>query len=166
MGGSSGRRPGRNIGAGAPSTAQSPVWSFRRKSLEPSSRRSLTLSYSIRCRTVRTSTSTRRLKELILRHADGGERLCLISGTAVRSGQNALILITYLDITARKQAERSLQELNQTLEARVENRTAELAAAMQRLEQTNAELTATLTTLQRTQDEPSRVQLDRPHRGW
>jgi len=54
-------------------------------------------------------------------------------------GQTAFVCMD-VDITARKQAQRALQELNQTLEARVAERTAELTRTLEHLQRAQDEL--------------------------
>ncbi len=70
-----------------------------------------------------------------LRAQDGTWRWMLVRGRVVRrdaSGEPLRIAGTFLDITARKQAELALQEANATLEATVTARTAELQAERDR----------------------------------
>ncbi len=67
---------------------------------------------------------------------DGGWRWVQSRGKALRrdaQGRTTLMAGTLMDIDARKQAEFRLQELNSTLEARVAQRSSELAQAMESL---------------------------------
>ncbi|MEJ6002065.1 PAS domain-containing sensor histidine kinase [Paucibacter soli] len=65
-------------------------------------------------------------REVRLRHADGSVRDCLLSGRYVEVGGDRKVLTSYRDITELLRAQRALQELNQSLEMRVQARTQEL----------------------------------------
>lgn len=70
-----------------------------------------------------------------LRRQDGGERRVLVAASVFRdeSGQPAGFLGMFTDITERKRAEAVLRQVWETLERRMQERTAELAAAHQAL---------------------------------
>jgi PAS domain S-box-containing protein len=82
--------------------------------------------------------------------APDGKRLWLrTSKIPLRDINNHIvgILGTYEDITARKQAEEAIRELNVTLEHRVAKRTAELAVAKERAEEADRLKSAFLATM-------------------
>lgn len=89
--------------------------------------------------------------EAWLRCADQRRILCRVSARMIRTGTLNLMIWANEDITELRRTESSLRELNQTLEARVAQRT-------QALEATNAELTATLGRLESTRDELVRAE--------
>ena len=91
-----------------------------------------------------TSEGGVRQMEVTLVHADGEERLVSVSGQFIAAGDRKLLLTHYEDITEARQAEQAIRELNATLEARVEKRTAEL-------KKSNAELWRAVTSLERAQ---------------
>jgi PAS domain S-box-containing protein len=76
-----------------------------------------------------------RALEVPMRHAGGRRVLCLVSGRAVRVGERKLLILVMEDITHKKAIEQQLKDLNQTLEARVQERSAALAAAQAELVQ-------------------------------
>jgi PAS domain S-box-containing protein len=76
-----------------------------------------------------------RALEVAMRHAEGRRVLCLVSGRAVRVGEGKLLILVMEDITHKKAIEQQLKHLNQTLEARVHERTAALEAAQAELVQ-------------------------------
>jgi len=69
------------------------------------------------------------------RMKDGRELTCLISADLLEIDGETCIVTVLNDITARKQAEAALQELNATLEQRVAERTAELERSNRELDQ-------------------------------
>lgn len=74
-------------------------------------------------------------------HRDGSTIPVLITATAVtdRAGRFRYTRSTVFDISARREAEKRIQELNASLERRVRERTAELAAANRELRERNEE---------------------------
>lgn len=69
------------------------------------------------------------------------ERVWLVNCHPVRDGAGGMagVSVVVQDITARKRAERALEDAHRTLEERVRERTAELAAAVERLRAEGAE---------------------------
>jgi PAS domain S-box-containing protein len=89
-----------------------------------------------------TSLSRSQDQELEFQRGDGGS-IWLLLNLTLSSINGADVLDGLLEnITDRKQAELQLQQLNQSLEERVNLRTAELESANQNLERSNRELTA------------------------
>ncbi|MCS6248727.1 MAG: PAS domain S-box protein [Opitutus sp.] len=74
----------------------------------------------------------------------------LVNGFPERDDQGNIteILISFIDITARKEAEAQIRVLNAELEQRVADRTAELNAANTNIQQLNADLTARASKLE------------------
>jgi PAS domain S-box-containing protein len=89
--------------------------------------------------------------EAWMRCADQRRILCRVSARTIRNGSLNLMIWANEDITELRRTESSLRELNQTLEARVAQRTQALEAA-------NVELTATLGRLESTRDELVRAE--------
>lgn len=77
---------------------------------------------------------------LLLRNKAGEVRSYLASGEVSDVEGERRLLLTMLDQTRRLQVEAELKNLNVTLEARVQERTAELSAMLQSLQQTQEEL--------------------------
>ncbi len=84
--------------------------------------------------------------ELNFRARDGSSRHFLVSSEKFQFGDEMAVIAVSIDLTERERLQEELRALNQTLESRVQARTAELA-------RTNEELTATMSLLSRTQDE-------------
>ena len=76
-------------------------------------------------------------QEVMMRRRDGTTFPALYYGRLIQIGGRAFSLNTVQDITRRKQAERSLSELNLALEDKVRERTAELEQARLQAEQAN-----------------------------
>lgn len=73
--------------------------------------------------------------EFRLRHKDGTYREILSRAFTVRRDGKAIRLVgTHVDLTERKEAERRIQALNETLESKVQRRTRELQLANRELE--------------------------------
>jgi light-regulated signal transduction histidine kinase (bacteriophytochrome) len=71
--------------------------------------------------------------ERAIRTLDGRELVCEVRLTRLPSSKSTLIRNSYIDITARKQTEKELQQYRQHLEEMVEARTSELAKVNQQL---------------------------------
>ncbi|MDP5238619.1 PAS domain S-box protein [Uliginosibacterium sp. 31-16] len=84
--------------------------------------------------------------EMRLRTHDGDIRDCQIYVRPVTMGEDACLLVATVDVSPLLEAQRQVEELNQSLERRVVERTHALADA-------NAELEKTLERLKRTLDE-------------
>ncbi|AFZ30619.1 multi-sensor signal transduction histidine kinase [Gloeocapsa sp. PCC 7428] len=92
----------------------------------------------------------RQEQEVQLQRSDGTQFWALLT-TTLNTVEGITVLDGLLDdITERKQAEVALQQLNATLEARVQERTAELAAANQDLEEFTYSISHDLRTPLRT----------------
>ena len=76
-------------------------------------------------------------REVPLRRADGELRMVSVVGRFIAAGGQRQLLTAYEDVTEMRQAEQSIRELNAGLEARIGERTAELAAAKLAAEQAN-----------------------------
>ena len=75
--------------------------------------------------------------EVLMRRADGEQRLVRLFGRHIVAGGRRQLLTAYEDVTEARRAELAIRELNAGLEARINERTAELAAAMRAAEQAN-----------------------------
>jgi PAS domain S-box-containing protein len=78
--------------------------------------------------------------EAWMRRSDGEQRLCLVSGKQFVYGGERLAVIVYEDITLQRENQEHLRELNEALESRVAERTAELSGALEHLQLTQDEL--------------------------
>ena len=74
-------------------------------------------------------------REVLMRRADGEQRLVRVVGRFIVAGGHRQLLTAYDDITEARRTEQSIRELNAGLEARISKRTAELAAAKLAAEQ-------------------------------
>jgi len=72
--------------------------------------------------------------ELRLRRRDGAIRHVVISGAPIVFAGNPVLLVTHMDVTDHAAAQAALRALNTDLEARLAERTAELAVAARALE--------------------------------
>jgi PAS domain S-box-containing protein len=87
-----------------------------------------------------------RLKFEMLPHQASAPILCEVSGSKVKTGETgdqSMLILAYQDITAQHQAEQEIQQLNTTLEQRVESHTQELTNTLHQLKVTQAELVRT-----------------------
>ena len=84
--------------------------------------------------------------EVPLRRASGEIRQVSVSTRVFIEHERTLLVSSYLDVTEQRQAKYEIETLNAHLEARVQERTADLNAA-------NAELSSTLTSLHRAKDQ-------------
>ncbi|MBS1226969.1 MAG: domain S-box [Proteobacteria bacterium] len=73
--------------------------------------------------------------EVLMRRADGEQRLVRVTGRFIVAGGQRQLLTAYDDVTEARRSEQSIRELNAGLEARIAERTAELAAAKLAAEQ-------------------------------
>ena len=90
-----------------------------------------------------TRPETRRMgvgRDLSARRRDGSEFPAEIGLTPLEIEGAAFVVVAVVDITARKELESIQKKLNEELERRVAERTAELARANEALEQSNLEL--------------------------
>ncbi len=65
---------------------------------------------------------------------------CEVSGTKVLAGQDVLAILSYDDVTAKRESEQQILQLNATLEQRVQHRTQELTNTLNQLTAAQAEL--------------------------
>jgi PAS domain S-box-containing protein len=82
----------------------------------------------------------RMLRELRGQRKDGSEFPADIGVGPVETDEGLFVLAAIADITERKRAEEAIHRMNEELEQRVEERTAELARSNEALEQSNVEL--------------------------
>ena len=94
------------------------------------------------------------------RHKDGRLFWVEINLTAVRVGDDDRILVVARDVTARKEAEEKIQEMNAQLEQRVQERTEELVAANRELEAFTYSVSHDLRAPLRAMDGYSRILLE------
>ena len=74
-------------------------------------------------------------RQAMLRHADGSVRECEVSGRHVDVHGERTVLASYLDVTERNRTAKQLHRLNSNLEARVVERTEQLAGRNQALDE-------------------------------
>ncbi|MCV2370204.1 PAS domain S-box protein [Roseateles oligotrophus] len=86
-----------------------------------------------------------------LRHADGSVRQCEVSGRYIDVGGERTVLASYLDVTEKIRITAELNQLNTRLEARVAERTSELARRNQELDEALSVLKHTQAELVRTE---------------
>ncbi|MBN1373467.1 MAG: PAS domain S-box protein [Anaerolineaceae bacterium] len=94
------------------------------------------------------------------RRKDGSLFWVEINLTRVRVGEDDRILVVARDVTARKEAEQKIQEMNAQLEQRVQERTAELVAANRELEAFTYSVSHDLRAPLRAMDGFSRILLE------
>jgi PAS domain S-box-containing protein len=83
--------------------------------------------------------------------ADGRIRQVCVSGRFVEAGGSRMLITYYDDVTEARANEKSIRELNLTLETRIAERTNELLLTNQRLSQTLADLQRTQADLLRSE---------------
>jgi PAS domain S-box-containing protein len=90
-------------------------------------------------------------RQALLRHADGSVRQCEVSGRYIDVHGERTVIASYLDVTEKLRIAAELHQLNTRLEARVAERTEELARR-------NHELDAALSVLKHAQAELVRAE--------
>ncbi|GAA5184029.1 hypothetical protein GCM10025771_37110 [Niveibacterium umoris] len=85
-------------------------------------------------------------REAWMHGRDGNSIRCALTARVVRDGDDDLLILSLVDVTAIRRAEQEVRELNATLEKRVEERTVQLVDA-------NLELSNALQRLERAKDE-------------
>ncbi|MCV2357205.1 PAS domain S-box protein [Paucibacter sp. B2R-40] len=90
-------------------------------------------------------------RQALLRHADGSVRQCEVSGRYIDVHGERTVIASYLDVTDKLRIAAELNHLNLSLEARVAERTEELARR-------NQELDAALSVLKHAQTELVRAE--------
>ncbi len=98
---------------------------------------------------VRNEAAIMRLASL--RHADGSVRQCEVSGRYIDVHGVRTVLASYLDVTEKLRIDAELHQLNTCLEARVAERTSELASRNKELDEALNVLKLTQTELVRTE---------------
>lgn len=84
--------------------------------------------------------SIERHRTRMRRNGSDVEMLCEVSGSRVRTGDDALMILAYDDITAKHRSEQEILQLNATLEQRVAERTQELTNILNQLTAAQTEL--------------------------
>jgi PAS domain S-box-containing protein len=74
-------------------------------------------------------------RQALLRHADGSVRQCEVSGRYIDVHGERTVIASYLDVTEKLRIAAELHQLNTSLEARVAERTEELARRNQELDE-------------------------------